>query len=234
MKFVTGLLFSGLLILPSLLEAAVFVENFDDVAALDGQGWVRVNNSDSPDGSYFQGNATVFTAHQGADNSYAGVNFASTSGSAATGITISNWLILPTMTVDNGNVFSFFSRTVTDSGFPDRLELRLSTNGTSTDVGTSPTDVGDFTNLLVSINPNLQVAGYPDTWTEFQASLSGLAGPTEGRFAFRYFVTDGGPLGNNSNYIGIDTVSFVPEPGSGIVLLGLAAGSILQRRRRLS
>jgi hypothetical protein len=40
--------------------------------------------------------------------------------------------------------------------------------------------------------------------------LSGIGSPTEGRLAFRYFVENGGPSGTNSNYIGIDSVSYVP------------------------
>ena len=39
--------------------------------------------------------------------------------------------------------------------FADRLELRLSTNGASTNVGTTTTSVGDFTTLLLTVNPLL-------------------------------------------------------------------------------
>lgn len=61
--------------------------------------------------------------------------------------------------------------------------------------------------------------------------MSGLAGPTSGRFAFRYFVTDGGPAGANSGRIGIDDVSYtaVPEPGT-LAVLGL--GLLAARKRR--
>jgi hypothetical protein len=37
--------------------------------------------------------------------------------------------------------------------------------------------------------------------------INGLDTPTECKFAFRYFVTDGGPLGDNSDIIGLDTFS---------------------------
>jgi len=43
-------------------------------------------------------------------------------------------------------------------------------------------------------------------YTEYTATVSGLAAATNGRFAFRYFVTDGGVNGANSNFIGIDNV----------------------------
>jgi hypothetical protein len=92
----------------------------------------------------------------------------------------------------------------------------MSTAGSSTNVGTTSTSVGDFTNLLLEINPNLVTGGYPESWTLFTVTLSGVGTPTTGRLAFRYFVTDGGPSGANSNYIGIDTVDYVyTEPPQG-------------------
>jgi hypothetical protein len=37
--------------------------------------------------------------------------------------------------------------------------------------------------------------------------VAGLTGPSDVKFAFRYFVTDGGAQGNNSDIIGIDSFS---------------------------
>src|SRR2546428_3306592 len=48
---------------------------------------------------------------------------------------------------------SFYTRTVDMPSFPDRLQVRMSTNGASSNVGTTATDVGDFTTLLLDINP---------------------------------------------------------------------------------
>jgi hypothetical protein len=94
--------------------------------------------------------------------------------------------------------------------------------------------VGDFSTLLLSVNPNLAtgIANYPNTWTQYTATVSGLAGPTSGRFAFRYHVTNGGPNGANSNYIGIDTLSYeaVPEPMT-MTVLALGAVAALRKRR---
>ena len=75
-------------------------------------------------------------------------------------------------------------------------------------MGTLPADVGDFTTLLLDINPTLVVSGYPDVWTQYTITLSGLPPAASGRIAWRYFVTSGGPSGANSNYIGIDTVEY--------------------------
>jgi len=62
------------------------------------------------------------------------------------------------------------------------------------------------------VNPTLAVGGYPEVWTQIQGTLSGVAVPSTGCFAFRYFVTDGGPDGSNSNYIGVDTFVYAMIP----------------------
>jgi len=110
----------------------------------------------------------------------------------------------------NGSTLEFWTRTIEGSTYPDRLELRLSTNGASTNVGSGINDAGDFSNLLLSINPDLQTGGYPDTgWTMYAVTLSGLpdAG-VNGRIAFRYYVTNAGSKGSNSNYIGVDDFKY--------------------------
>src|SRR5688572_2450173 len=189
-------------------QAQALTEGFDNITTLPAAGWFTQNNS-TPVGStgWFQGNPTVFPAQAGATNSYIGANFNNTTGTN----TISNWLLTPTRALTNGSVIKFWTRNPAENPFPDRLEVRMSTNGASTNVGTGTAAVGDFTTLLTSVNPNLMVGGYPEVWTEFTITLSGLpAGGVSGRIAFRYFVTQGGPTGANSNFIGIDTFSFTP------------------------
>ena len=81
-------------------------------------------------------------------------------------------------------------------------------------MGTTATDVGDFTTLLLDINPTYTLGGYPNAvWTNFVVTLSGLGWPIKGRLAFRYFVENGGPSGANSDYIGIDTVQYACNGG---------------------
>jgi hypothetical protein len=84
--------------------------------------------------------------------------------------------------------------------------VRLSTNGSSTNVGSTSGDVGDFTTVLVSVNEDLDNGGYPEDWTEFTANINAASGT--GRIAFRYFVSNGGSGGTNSNVIGIDEFSY--------------------------
>ncbi|MFI5428584.1 choice-of-anchor J domain-containing protein [Aeromicrobium sp. UC242_57] len=135
------------------------------------------------------------------------MNFNATTGSN----TISVWLVTPPYSsLSNGDAWSFFTRQA-DSTFPDRLEVRMSTNG-SCSAGSGPESVGDFTTLLTTVNPGLTTTGYPKTWTEISGALAGIKGAKTGCLAFRYFVTNGGPTGANSDYIGIDTYSFDDQP----------------------
>ena len=84
----------------------------------------------------------------------------------------------------------------------------MSTNGASVNIGATAFDVGDFTTLLLDINPTYTIGGYPEAWTQFTINLNGVPPGSTGRLAFRYFVEDGGPKGVNSNYIGIDRVIY--------------------------
>ena len=193
-------------------------QGFEDITTLVPAGWFMQNNSQPGPGTtnWFQGNSTVFPAQSGASTSYIGTNFNNGTGTS----TLSNWLLTPPLTLQNGVVLTFWTRTVDTPTFPDRLQVRMSTNGASTNVGATATSVGDFTTLLLDINPTYTTTGYPNVWTQFTVTLSGIASPTTGRLALRYFVENGGPSGVNSDYIGIDTLSVTggcgptPTPGT--------------------
>lgn len=203
---------------PTALRGTV-TESFDDVTTLPGAGWALINNS-QPLGTtgWFQGSPTTFPSQAGAPNAYIGANFNNTTG--ATG-TISNWLLTPVVVLANGTELTFWSRAAAQT-FPDRLEVRLSPSGTSTDIGATATSVGDFQTVLLSINPTLAPSTYPVVWTQYTATVSGLAAPTTGRFAFRYFVTGAGPTGSNSNYIGIDEVTISQPAGTAVLVVTTA------------
>lgn len=185
-----------------------FTENFDDITTLTGNGWNLVNAS-SPVGTqanWFQGNPAVFAAFNGATDDYIAANFNFVSGNN----TISAWMMTPERVFKNGDVITFYSRKSSPDTYPDRLEVRLSTSGASTNFGGTSTSVGDFTTLLLSVNPTLVTGVYPISWTQYTITISGLPAPTSGRIGFRYFVTSGGPSGLNSDYIGIDNVVYTP------------------------
>lgn len=190
------------------LSAQAITENFSpNPQAIFSNGWAQQNLS-TPVGTtaWFNGNATVFPSYSGNDSTYIGANFNAVTGAN----TISEWLFAPNRTFNNGDIISFYTRTVDTPTYPDRLEVRLSTNGASVNAGATNTSVGDFTTLLLTINSGLTTGGYPNTWTQYTITMTGLAGPTSGRVAFRYFVTNGGPSGSNSDYIGIDNFQYTP------------------------
>lgn len=215
---------------PTVQAANLLTENFDNIATLSGAGWVFTNNS-SPTGvsGWFQGNVAAFNAQAGAADSYIAANFLN----ADAGGDISNWLILPSLTLNNNDTLSFYTRST--QAFPDDLEVRFSSSGSSSNVGSTAATVGDFTTLLLDVNPTLAATGYPDTWTQYTLALTGLGGPVTGRFAFRYHVVD---TLENGDYIGIDTVSVdqaatpnVPEPTTlGLLLAGFSCLGIWRKK----
>jgi hypothetical protein len=228
-RLIIAALFGVFVLAPARARAApLLFESFDNVAALAGNGWALINNSD-PGGAtgWFQGNAGVFPASDGSGNDYIAANFEN----APLGGSISNWLLTPTLTLNDGDTLSFLTRS-TGSPFPDRLEVRFSANGSSANVGANAASVGDFTTLLLTLNPALNIDGYPSDWTSYTVTLSGLGGTTDGRFAFRYSIDD---TNINGDYIGIDdvTVNPVPEPAT-LTLLGLGLASLGARRYRQS
>lgn len=179
-------------------------------------GWVTTNNSNPnvPTTVWTSGSAsTSLPGFTGAG--YAVVNYQSTTGAGD----ISNWYISPQVNLKDGAILTFYTRTAAATTvYPDRMEVRLSTAGASTNVGTLATDVGDFTILACSVNPALSNSStstggcgnpYPQTWTQYTITISGVgATPVAGRIAFRYWVTNGGPSGANSNIIGIDELAY--------------------------
>ena len=180
----------------------IMSESFNDSLPT---GWLSINNSDiiGPLQNWSPGAPSVFPSHSGAPGAYILANYQMTDGE-----TISSWMLTAPVTIQNGDKISFWTRT-TDGTYPDRLELRMSTAGSSSNVGSTPTSVGDFTTLLLTVNPNLLDGdAYPSEWTEFSATISGLSAPVTGRFGFRYWVENAGPLGDNSDLIGIDDVLF--------------------------
>jgi MYXO-CTERM domain-containing protein len=187
--------------------------------ALPSGNWFAYNNS-SPIGASGVFTSSLFVPHGGA--LHAAMNFQNGSGLA----TLDTYFETPVVTLNNGDTLSFWTRT-TDGTFPDRLIIKLSTSGAAT----TP---ASFTTTMLTINPTLAGGtAYPNVWTQFTVTVSGLGGPTSGRFAFNYNVTGGGPSGANSDFIGIDDVQYtaVPAPGA-FALLGLAGVFGARRRRR--
>lgn len=180
-------------------------ENFDDVSTLTTSGWIFENNSSPLGTQTWRQDFGNFTAFNGSANSSIICDYLSVpSGSVGD---ISNWLITPTLSLNNGDTIRFYTNSYQGQNFPDRLEVRLNLLNTI-DCGTDFNDVGDFDSLLLSINPNLLTNVYPSNWTQFTIPISGLASTTNGRIGFRYFVEEGGQLGVNGSTVGIDHFTY--------------------------
>lgn len=183
-------------------HAATIIEGFDSGVPA---GWTTTNQSE-PLGAavWTQCNGAVPIGFIGGAGSCVTVNYQSTLGTG----TISNWLISPLITnVKNGDIFTFYTRSGGTSN-PDRLQVLLSINGTC-NPGTGSASTGDFTNLLIDIDPSYLAGEYPFAWTGYTFTVSGLAVPVDGCIGFRYFVENGGPSGVNSDSIGIDEFRYI-------------------------
>lgn len=197
------------LLAAGVASAQPLSEDFDTVPPA---GWNVLARSE-PGGttSVFRGNDAVLTAFNGVPSAYAAFNFHSTGATGA----ISTWLVTPPRVgMQDGDSWSFRTRTVDLPVFADRLEVRLSSNGSCavpTGAG-SASALGDFTTLLATVNPGLVVAGYPTAWTQFSGTLSGIPTPVNGCLALRYTVPTGGDSGPSSDYVAIDAFVFTPVP----------------------
>lgn len=227
--------------------SASFVEEFDNVGDLSSKGWSFKNNSEPigqtgwRQGRYesaaqqqykFLGPVPYlgFPAYSASKSPNDFISCDATAvNDALTGSgEISAWLISPERPIKNGDKISFYTRAVDDTQYgwysKDRVQVRANFIDGSIDVGKTPTSVGNFTNVLLDINPtyifndpsgNTPAAmGYPRVWTKYTITISGLTAPVQkARFAFRYLGTDAGVFGGSTgdNYpsvVGIDSLSF--------------------------
>ncbi len=186
----------------------LITENFDVFPAT----WTKVNASVPAGANLWDAATSVQTSFFGggtgayngdAATSYAFVNFNSTTGNN----TINNWLITPVINLMNDDVISFYSSKGLSGGvdiFADNLQLRISTNGAATIDPVGSNGVGDFSELAIDINPTLSTTLYPNEWTQYSYTVTGLPAETACKIAFRYAVPNGGPLGSNSDQVAID------------------------------
>jgi len=186
----------------------LLTEDFSSVAALAGSGWVMTNASTAGGSTgWYQGDATVFPAQAGADNSYIAANY----NNAPVGGTISNWLITPEFSTAQAGTITFFAKADIFAPYSDQIAFGLS-GGSSA--------IGAFT-----LGPAVTVTG---DWTEYSVSYAAQGAGSTARFAISYMGA-----ADLSNYVGIDTltVSAVPEPSTMLLLAGGLLGVAAVARR---
>ena len=197
-----------------LAQAGVLLqEDFDDVSALPGQGWVLDNQSQPPGlaPGWVQGNPSVFTAQSGPDDSYIASDF----NVAAEGGLVDNRLFTPVFSLENGATATFYLRSANTPGFADIVVYGY-TEGS--------TDPMEFIAEMVATPPN--------EWTLYTITIGARAG--NGRLGFVHRQPQ-----ITADYVGLDTLlietntpSQVPEPATLMIFgLGLAGLSLARRRR---
>jgi len=232
---------------PSPLPTATnpsFVEEFNNVGDLTSKGWVFSNNSFPigqtgwRQGRYeaanmaqykFLGPVTYLGFPAYSADKYP-TDFVSCDVTAVNDFgKISAWLVSPAVPMKNGDQIVFYTRATADQMYPvytkDRMQVRANvTDGT---VSLPDTGVGNFTRLLLDINPTYKyndpagpqgAGGYPQAWTKYTITISGLpaAGVSKARFGFRYLGEDAGLAGGSSGdnfptIVGVDSVAFISK-----------------------
>jgi hypothetical protein len=216
---------SYLLTKPAIADQS-FTEEFDTATAALSRGWLFLNESVPIGGGVWQNGGGIPPWFRGFSNhgtypGFVGVDYTSTS--AAAGI-ISNWIVSPAVTMQNGDKIVFYTRTLLyDAGtggdstdYANRLQVRINPYNDGVNVGNG-TDPGDFKTILYDINPAYEEyhtspslyspTAYPGNWTRFEATVYGLNAPVKGRFAFRYFVEGAGSNGLGSG-VAVDKVTY--------------------------
>lgn len=211
-----------------LISNQSFVEEFTNLDTAIKKGWRFLNrsipannNSTQWQQGSIEGDITAYSP-RGSSFGFITANFEATSSPLGT---ISNWAVSPPVIMQNGDRIVFFTRSMVYSerdffrDFINRLQLRINRHNDSADVGTG-TSVGSFDQLLLDINPTYEEyfsnsirsnnIAYPVQWTRFEARLSGLSQPVKGRFAFRYFLEEGGAEGRGSE-VGLDSVAYIGQ-----------------------
>lgn len=184
----------------------IFAEGFNDTSltGFPPAGWLMINadgNVDPEDTCWY---LSFTTGGTGSLPPYEGAAFAAAYYGAANGFLLDDWLVTPNTgpQAPAGSVdsltFWLTSRLSSSGNYPDSLDIRVSTTGTA---------VGDFTTRLG------YVLAPKASWTRFAFALPQ---GTNRYIAFRYYLTDGGPNGTNSDKVCLDDVRITRYPSTDV------------------
>lgn len=180
-----------------------YLDNFDganDSVSLKTRGYkLRRGALCGPPGTnngWFQGNSTVFAAFNGPATGYVAANYNTVSGNN----TIDIWLISPAINASANDTIVFYERSPTSSTFPDSIRVHWAANGDTNASTGSWVELGKFKTTTSG------------SWAQRRFVIP--TGASSGRLAINYRVINGGPAGNNSDFIGIDYLRVLGPAGS--------------------
>ncbi len=170
-------------------STVIFSDNFDvsDTNALKGRGWILYQYS-QPVGItfWFQGNTGTFPQYEG--TGYVGANYNNTAGVGV----INSWMVSPLIDMAVGDTITYWERSPDGSTYPDSLYLKI-----------SPTGDPAASSFTIPVGGG-QVSTTGWAQRRFVSTVSGSV-----RIALQYHVTNAGPSGSNSDYIGIDDLKIL-------------------------
>ena len=171
------------------------------VTGIQARGWYFDDVDGVGSSTTFQGNTTVFSAYEGPADGYLGENY---QGAFGGGLLIDQWLISPEVTVSAGDTLKFWQRSPDGSTFPDPLQVWVSSTA-----GTTHTAF------------DLQLGSFTGSTTGWQQYVYTFPNSGTVRFAVRYYSTNGGPGGSETDYIGLDYFEVV-EAGASVMTIAQA------------
>ncbi len=187
--------------------SVLFTDDFDganDTNSLIQRGYLLYRNGTGPQGIsaiWFQGvpagpGSFTFNAYNGPPSGYVASDYAC----AVQNNVIDNWLVLPPLNVAPGDTFSFYVRAAEDTFFVDSVKVMFNAAGDSVPGASTWYELDYF---------------YVNELQWERRTYTAPAGSNIARWAIRYYIEDGGPLGSNSDYIGIDQIDVIPQSGAG-------------------
>src|SRR5688572_28368414 len=138
-----------------------WMEEFVDMEKLMQNQWMVFNNSIDAYGVTWQqgmydidkmGGYIGSKAYSTTSDDFGEYAFAGQTSFTLTSVA-SSWLITAPVNLKNDDKFSFYTRCDSSIVAPHTLEVRLSQSEFPT-AGTGPSDIGNFTQLLHTVNPN--------------------------------------------------------------------------------
>jgi hypothetical protein len=191
-----------------------YTEDFEDFSTLTTKGWLigeysQVDTigttawSAGAFGAAGKGDSTWYGFSAYGDYSYPGAYAYSYDPAVDSNLSVSSWMLTPILTVKDSDRVSFYTRGDTTGTYTNRMQVLLNKTASSY-IGHDLNSVGDFTTVLMDINPTQAPGGYPTTWKKYEYIFTGITDKMDIRIAFRHYVIHP----TNARGIGIDQFKF--------------------------